>query len=111
MLRCAAIWEDTDGRYYARAKIVDAEGGGNYDVWVVDVQLIDEFADGSGVVRSNPDRDGGFDVQDLARTSAIDPCSYGRTSFAVRATFYWRGPVNDSETWKPDISYSFGCPD
>lgn len=112
VLRCAAVWQDADGHYYARAKIVDAEGGGDYTVWVVDVKLITGSFEDPITMRSNSDRDGGFDVQDLARTSAVDQCSFNPLrSFRVQATFYWRGPVNDSETWSPNMGWVDACLD
>lgn len=102
--RCVTVGYDAErGTYKGRARITDVAGGGDFRVWVRDVQLL--YVTGPGdyeVVRSSADRDGSFDVKDVAATGAVNPCNWTDPTFRVRATFFWRGAADGHETYNPD---------
>jgi hypothetical protein len=110
VVRCATVWwDEVADTYRARAKITDVAGGGNYEVRVVDVKLQRTSNNGWVTVRTKADGDGWHDVQDLAGTTAVDPCNYPRQSYGVVATYYWRGASTGQETWRPNHSWGHLC--
>jgi hypothetical protein len=94
----------------ARAKITDADGGGEYGVRVTDVKLL-RTSDNGGLVtvRHAADGDSWHDVEDLAATTAVDPCLHPNQSYGVVATFSWRGASTGQETWRPGNSWVLLC--
>jgi hypothetical protein len=108
--RCATVsWDRSNDTFRARARITDAAGGGNYEVRVVDVKLQRTRGADLVTVRTADDYDGWHDVQDLAATTAVDPCSVPGQSYRVIATFSWRGASTGQETWRPDNTWGFHC--
>ncbi|MFD3839775.1 hypothetical protein ACFWWC_26480 [Streptomyces sp. NPDC058642] len=109
--RCTMIWWDPDAdTFRARAKITDADGGGNYRVKVNNVRL-QRYMSSTGwvTVRHADDNDGWHAISDLAGTSTIDPCSGPPNSFRAVAAFYWKGASSGSETWHPNSATSRDC--
>jgi len=108
--RCATVsWDRSNDTFRARTKITDADGGGNYEVRVVEVKLQRTRGADLVTVRNADDYDGWHDVQDLAGTTAIDPCSVPGQSYRVVATFSWRGASTGRETWSPSNTWGFLC--
>jgi hypothetical protein len=109
--RCATVWwDETDDTYRARAKITDVAGGGSFQVAVTDVKLRRSNGTGGYVtLRSTDDHDGWHDTQDLAATTAVDPCNFPRLSYTVVATFRWRGADSGQRTWSPDMAWTHYC--
>jgi hypothetical protein len=108
--RCATVWWDQSAdTYRARGRITDADGGGNYEVRVVEVKLLRTSGSNWVTVRTADDYDGWHDVQDLAGTGTVDPCSVPGQSYTVAATFSWRGASTGQETWRPNNSWGHLC--
>ena len=109
--RCATVWwDETADTYRARAKITDVDGGGDYEVRVVDVKLQRTSDSGAWVtLRTNTDGDGWHATEDWAGTTTVDPCDYPRQSYSVVATFYWRGASAGQETWRPNNAWGHLC--
>ncbi|MCT2593133.1 hypothetical protein LHJ74_25030 [Streptomyces sp. N2-109] len=108
--RCATVWWDESAdTYRARAKITDVAGGGNYQVKVTDVKLRRFNGEKEVTVRTAKDHDGWKGTQDLAGTSAVDPCKWDQ-SFSVVATYSWRkGGKSGEKTWSPNMGWSLLC--
>jgi hypothetical protein len=109
--RCATVWWDEPAdSFRARAKITDVAGGGNYEVRVINVKLQRTDRGGPFVtLRTKADGDGWHDIEDLAGTSAINPCDNLHESYSVVATFYWRGATSGQETWRPNNAWGYLC--
>ncbi len=109
--RCAAVWWDRDtDTYRARAKITDVAGGGSFQVAVTDVTLRRSDGDGGYMtLRHAADTDGWHATEDLAATTAVDPCNFPRLSYTVVATFRWRGAASGERTWSPDMAWTHYC--
>lgn len=107
--RCATVWWDqTTDTYRARAKITDVAGGGSYQVKVTDVKLLRINKSDYVTVRSAKDHDGWHDTEDSAATVTVDPCS-PEQSYAVVATFSWKGASSGEKTWRPNQAWGHVC--
>lgn len=109
--RCATVWwDEAADTFRGRAKITDVDGGGNYEVRVIDVKLQRTSSSGAWVtVRIAADGDGWHATEDLAGTSTVDPCDYPGQGFSVVATFYWRGATSGQKTWRPSNAWGHLC--
>ncbi|MCG5217012.1 hypothetical protein [Streptosporangium sp. KLBMP 9127] len=108
--RCATVWWDqTADTFRARAKITDVAGGGSYQVKVTNVKLLRTSGSDYVTVRSTKDYDGWHGTEDSAATATVDPCKFPRQSYAVVATFSWKGASSGEKTWRPNQAWGHLC--